>query len=90
MALRSCFSNSLARKGWEKLHVYMILCLRFEVRFSYALDFRTGKCSVLATRDKLPTLWFLFLVCETERGNTGSFSLENSLWKRLWTLHTKD
>ena len=90
MASRSCFSDSFARKVWEKINVYTILCLKFEVRFSYALDFRVGKSSAVATRDKLPTPWFLCLVYETERGNTISHTLENSLWKRLWTLRTTD
>jgi hypothetical protein len=59
ITLRSCFSDSFARKVWEKLHVDTILCLRFEVRFSYAIDFRIGQCSAVTTRDKLSTLWFL-------------------------------
>lgn len=88
MALRSCFSNSFARKVWEKLHVYTILCLRVQVSLSYALDFRIGKCSAATTRDKLPTPWFLCLLCETERGNTRSHTLENAFMKRLWTLRT--
>lgn len=53
------FSDSFARKVWEKVHVYTILCLRVKVRFSYTLDFGIGKCSAVATRDKFPTSWFL-------------------------------
>jgi hypothetical protein len=75
MAWRSCFSDSFARKVWEELHVYTILRLRFQVRFSYAVDFRTGKCSAVAPCDKIPTLWFMCPVCETERENT-----DRTLW----------
>jgi hypothetical protein len=54
---------------------------------SYSIEFieMTGKCG-RRRKHLLDDLKIL----EIERGSTRSHSMENSLWKRLWTCHKTD
>ena len=76
MTSRSCFTDSFCQECLGETSRMHDFAPKVSGQISTCIGFsRTGKCSVVATRDWLPTSWFLCLVCETEE------ALDRTVWR---------